>query len=660
MSEFCMQLCQSLIRMELALAIGGLLVLGVFRFFPLTSPRTQRILCMMVLLQGCMWFRIPLTVPAFIIPSQFFAQPISKIEIDRDLDAFALSPIESLVGPDEPVQVRSYRLNTIEFVAIVCVTVWMAGIASILMIALENYRHFLSRLSQQVPCPSGWTESWSEIKQGMGVRQRVSLVVSKTQGPLLCWTPHGYQMVVPHSLWAAFSLSQRAMICRHELAHLQRGDLWTSLACHVIAVTHWMNPIVWCLVRHFDEAAEIACDEVVRRTAPAEACQYARALLCLGSGDSHVLFASRANGRHGLAERIRRLTSSNPRKDSKMKKWSVAALLMGITLANICQLQTHGEDASAVPKNSTVPKFGGFNPKPNAEIPAFGSVQLPGAAINFVTISNEKRTDAVVSVQEVLSGLKEFRERREQLKVEGNRQEQKIQELNSILQEEVRRAKEAGVEIDQKKVEEHHSKLLDVQNSLTRNGNEFYEQAYSKIGAEIEQYAKENGIRVVRGKQPAKQVSIPMSGPTIVGVASPTLVLHEAPSSRVDVVPSTTYDRVIKATNVADGASYGLTLNTTTLSADHINIVLTGDSKVEEISRLDQASEAKPEAGKKVDRPITIVHHVRPNVSTFQAQSIAQKEVIYAAAGDDLDITQAIIDRMNAKFEKNASNSTQK
>ena len=436
MSEFCIRLCQTLLRVEIALTLGSVLVLGILRYFPIASPRSQRVLYTLVLLQGCLWFRIPLTIPTIQLIPQSSSERY-QLDANDDLDD-SLSPLlaewleRSFVTCD-PHESPPRMLAT---VAMTVVFVWLSGVMVILIVSFRNYRRFLSRLSIQREVPSDWIDEWNELLRALRVHQPVSFVVTKDHGPLLCWKPGGYQLIVPEELWAKFTSTQRVLILRHELAHLRRSDLWMSFGCHVIAIVHWMNPAVWLLVRRFDHAAEIACDEEVQKTAPNESCQYARTLLCLGSGQSDVLFASLANGRHGLAERIRRLTSSNPRKDSNMKKLSIVTLLVGITFANLLQIQSQGEDAVPGAKKTDVPKFGGFNP-----VSQPGDLQIHSGNINLSAPAAGQRTDAVVSVHEVLKGLKEFQSKKEQLKTEINNLGEQTQKLNADLQDKVSRAK---------------------------------------------------------------------------------------------------------------------------------------------------------------------------------------------------------------------------
>lgn len=50
------------------------------------------------------------------------------------------------------------------------------------------------------------------------------------------------------------------MVMLHELGHLQRRDLWASLAGQIACALHWFNPLVWILRKRLSHECEYACD----------------------------------------------------------------------------------------------------------------------------------------------------------------------------------------------------------------------------------------------------------------------------------------------------------------------------------------------------------------------------------------------------------------
>ena len=200
-------------------------------------------------------------------------------------------------------------------------------------------------------------------------------------------------------------------------------------------------------------------------------------------------------------------------------------------------------------------------------------------------------------------------------------------------------------------MDEHVAKFEEVQLAISKKENQFFEEAFSKITTEIELYAKENGIRVVRSKQAVKPVSNPSGSTSVVGVAHPTLTLHE--QSNVEIsspVPKPEASGEQVGDVVANSSG--------TLRAERINIVLTSKSSAEGVPTLEFSSDPKPDQAKQSTGVFAVFHDFRPLPRRHDVNAaMAQKEIIYASAGDEIDITPAIVERMNQKFEQSGSSS---
>src|SRR5262249_37970725 len=72
--------------------------------------------------------------------------------------------------------------------------------------------------------------------------------------------------------------SQLAAALRHEHAHLQRKDLWTSLIAHLACAVYWFHPLAWAIARQMRHEQETACDDAVLCSG-FEPASYAEALI---------------------------------------------------------------------------------------------------------------------------------------------------------------------------------------------------------------------------------------------------------------------------------------------------------------------------------------------------------------------------------------------
>jgi TonB family protein len=67
-------------------------------------------------------------------------------------------------------------------------------------------------------------------------------------------------IVVP----AAFDRSPA--VIAHEAAHIERGDVWTSLMARVACAVYWFHPLVWWAAARMRLEADRACDDAVLRS----------------------------------------------------------------------------------------------------------------------------------------------------------------------------------------------------------------------------------------------------------------------------------------------------------------------------------------------------------------------------------------------------------
>ena len=154
----------------------------------------------------------------------------------------------------------------------------------------------------------------------------------------------GYELFVPGPLWQELNATEHTAILRHELASLERSDVWKSLAVRVLALPHWFNPFAWWAVRRFDEAAEWACDRAA--SGDHATTTYARALVRLGEvAGRHASYSPAARGRP-LAARIRRLLAGRLREDSSIKKALLLAACTGFALAALVRVELVAREAA--------------------------------------------------------------------------------------------------------------------------------------------------------------------------------------------------------------------------------------------------------------------------------------------------------------------------
>jgi len=149
----------------------------------------------------------------------------------------------------------------------VLIGVWMAGMAMLLMRLVVGYGRLAAVLRTATPA-DGFVFSDVTVPLVAGLFRPVILM--------------------PRSV-ESWPVSQRAAALRHEMAHVERKDLWTNLMAQIACAVYWFHPLVWAVAHRMRHEQETACDDAV-----------------LGSGFEPASYAE------ALIATARSLTSTNP------------------------------------------------------------------------------------------------------------------------------------------------------------------------------------------------------------------------------------------------------------------------------------------------------------------------------------------------------------
>jgi TonB family protein len=144
-------------------------------------------------------------------------------------------------------------------------------------------------------------------------------------------------ILMPRSA-ASWPLSHRAAALRHERAHVERKDLWTSLMAHLACAVYWFHPLVWTLARRLRHEQETACDDAVLCSG-FEPASYAEALIATARQITSTSLIGCQMTQRTLKSRIARLFESGmPRMSSPATlirtAMVFAAAITGIALLN--------------------------------------------------------------------------------------------------------------------------------------------------------------------------------------------------------------------------------------------------------------------------------------------------------------------------------------
>lgn len=171
----------------------------------------------------------------------------------------------------------------------------------------------------------------------LGIRRPVRLVVSTRVRVPATWGVRTPTIVLPpHAeTWPAGTLER---VLLHELAHIQRGDCWTTAIGACARALHWPNPWVWVAARRQRAESEHACDDLFLARGQA-ASAYAEDLLgmvrALASSQPapQAAMAMARNG--GVGQRVRAVLDPEQRR-SGLGVRAVSAFVASAVLVAFC------------------------------------------------------------------------------------------------------------------------------------------------------------------------------------------------------------------------------------------------------------------------------------------------------------------------------------
>ncbi len=161
------------------------------------------------------------------------------------------------------------------------------------------------------------------------------------------------QLILPEGFLSRFSMQELRFVLLHELAHLQRRDLWSNWLATLLTILHWFNPFVWLGFARWRADRELACDAIALEAAGHNLSRdYGRTILNLMAGDipspTSPVLAGIFENRRQLRDRIDQIARFRPGQRSG--GWAAVAfgLLMALGL-------TDAQDSQPAAQASVLP-----------------------------------------------------------------------------------------------------------------------------------------------------------------------------------------------------------------------------------------------------------------------------------------------------------------
>jgi TonB family protein len=151
-------------------------------------------------------------------------------------------------------------------------------------------------------------------------------------------------------------LSQRNAALNHELQHVVRKDLWTTLAGHLACAAYWFHPLVWLIAGRLRQEQESACDDAVL-VSGFDPASYAEALVAAARQlTSTTLIGCHMLTTQTLKSRIARLFEGGLARTPSRSSLRIATVASLLSIAVVGMLAAADDQIYKVGNGVTVPK----------------------------------------------------------------------------------------------------------------------------------------------------------------------------------------------------------------------------------------------------------------------------------------------------------------
>lgn len=249
------------------------LVWALCRYLPRLDARTRAWLWWLVASQmvvGLVWYA-PVALP--LLPAEPVAAPV-VLAMAAEPATYAVPAMAA-----GPVPATQARFDT----GVLLLAAWLAGVAVMLANTLRHAWRLHGLVRHARPCRDRRVQAlYRALAQRLGVVTAPELRVSDDiDSPMLArpWRP---VLMLPASSLATMGDDDLRMALHHELAHLQRRDLWWAWMPALAQHLFFFHPVAHLAAREYAFAREVACDAAVLQDEQHAPHDYGRLLVKLG------------------------------------------------------------------------------------------------------------------------------------------------------------------------------------------------------------------------------------------------------------------------------------------------------------------------------------------------------------------------------------------
>ncbi|MGB0716043.1 MAG: HEAT repeat domain-containing protein [Phycisphaerae bacterium] len=186
----------------------------------------------------------------------------TRTAVDSDPPRESLVHTEQASSPLRPATKVRASITPIPWSTIALV-IWLVGVA-LLTVRLAFGSVCIMRLKRSARPASGadWDNAMKCALVNNAITRHVDLYLADNASvPMLVglWKP---AVILPKEA-VHLSKAHKTAVLTHELAHVARADLHTTLLGNLVCILYWFNPLTWLAHRHMKFERERAADDTV-------------------------------------------------------------------------------------------------------------------------------------------------------------------------------------------------------------------------------------------------------------------------------------------------------------------------------------------------------------------------------------------------------------
>ncbi len=235
---------------------------------------------------------------------------------------------------------------------------WMAAVVIMVVLLIQRVFFVRALLAQSQEACDTLRNLLEQCRRHMGVRGVAGVrLTSLSASPSVCGLLRP-MILMPEPMARQLETPQLRSVLFHELAHIQRGDLWINLLQTLLQIVYLYHPLLWLANARIRAIREQAVDEAVLAALGEDAEEYPRTLLSIsklafGTPSLSLRLLGVVESKRALTARIRQMVS---RPFPRSAKLGLASLVMVLVVgaALLPMARANGSASSAdVPGPST-------------------------------------------------------------------------------------------------------------------------------------------------------------------------------------------------------------------------------------------------------------------------------------------------------------------